>query len=440
MNHPIWDLPLLGSGWIIGIISIIHVSIAHLVVGAGIWLAIMEGRAQRIGDTELLDWLRGRAKALLWLSSIFGAATGVGIWVAIGLVNPTATQHLIRAFVMGWAIEWLLFAGEMATLIVLVRAYDRLKPRQRLVLTRLYALFAWLSLVVINGIITFMLSPGKGWTASHAMWDGFFNATYLPSLLLRTFVALALGGLWALASGGAADAALKPRILKPTALFTLIGVVLAPLAGWYYFHSFPTAAKELVLGNLTGATSLAIGFRWAMWGLAAFMVPALLALWAAFAAKSFRRPAALLGLLLACWGFGGFEWIREVARKPFVIREVMYSNGIRVDQVAGYQKDGFLPQNSWARTFAASKGDTDLARGEAILRSQCLACHTREGYRSLKALTARNSEEDNVLLIQGLRELDPGMNPYLDRMPPFAGTEKEAELVGKYLSTLKNQP
>ncbi len=439
MNHPVWDLPLLGSGWIIGLISIIHVSIAHLVVGGGLWLALLEGRAQRAGDLDLQAWLRGRAKALLWLSSIFGAGTGVGIWVAIGLVNPTATQHLIRAFVMGWAIEWLLFAGEMATLIVLVRAYDRLRPRQRLVVYWLYALCAWLSLVVINGIITFMLSPGKGWVTSHAMWDGFFNATYLPSLLLRTCVALALGGLWALAAGGTADPALQQRVLKPTALFTLVGILLAPLAGWFYFQSFPAAAKALVLGNLKGSSSLAQGFRWALWGLGAFLMPGLLTLWAMLAPRSFRRPAALLGLLLACWGFGGFEWIREVARKPFVIREVMYSNGIRVDQVAGYQKTGFLAQNAWARAFAATKGDTDLAKGEAILRSQCLACHTRNGYRSLKALTAGNSEEDNVALVQGLRELDPALNPYLDFMPPFAGANQEAALVGKYLGSLKDK-
>jgi cytochrome c553 len=437
MNHPVWDLPLLGSGWIIGLISIIHVSIAHLVVGAGIWLALLEGRAQRAQDEELQKWLRARAKALLWLSSIFGASTGVGIWVAIGLVNPTATQHLIRAFVMGWAIEWLLFAGEMATLIVLVQAYDRLRPRQRLVLSWLYALCAWLSLVVINGIVTFMLSPGKGWVNTHHMWDGFFNATYLPSLLLRSFVALALGGLWAMAAAGKAAPGLKTRILRPTAPLVGLGVLLAALSGWYYFQSFPPAGKELVLSNLKGATGLAQGFHWAVMGLGAFLLPGLLAGWAALRPKSFRRPLALLGLLLACWGFGGFEWIREVARKPFVIRDVMYSNGIRVEQVAGYQKDGFLPSNAWARAYAASKGDTDLAKGEAILRSQCLACHTREGYRSLKTLTVSYSESDLVGLIQGLRELDPGMNPYLDRMPPFAGTEQEAELVGKYLSTLK---
>lgn len=439
MNHPVWDLPLLGSGWIIGLISIIHVSIAHLVVGAGLWLALLEGRAQRVGDQELQAWLRSRAKALLWLSSIFGAGTGVGIWVAIGLVNPTATQHLIRAFVMGWAIEWLLFAGEMATLIVLVSAYDRLRPRQRLAVYWLYALCAWLSLVVINGILTFMLSPGKGWTTSHAMWDGFFNATFLPSLLLRTCAALALGGLWALAAGGAADEDLKPRILRPAALFIIVGVLLAPWAGWYYFQSFPAPAKALVLGNLKGTSSLAQGFHWALWGLGAFLIPVFLALWAGLATRSFRRPVALLGLLLACWGFGGFEWIREVARKPFVIREVMYSNGIRVDQVAGYQEGGFLPQNAWARTFATDRGDTDLAKGEAILRSQCLACHTRDGYRSLKALTAGNAEDDNVQFVRGLRERDPALNPYLDFMPPFAGTDQEAALVGKYLSSLKGK-
>jgi mono/diheme cytochrome c family protein len=195
----------------------------------------------------------------------------------------------------------------------------------------------------------------------------------------------------------------------------------------------------LVLGNLKGSTGLAQGFHWALLGLGAFLVPGLLAIWARLAPSTFRRPVALGGLVLACWGFGGFEWIREVARKPFVIRGVMYSNGIRVDQVAVYQKEGFLADNAWARSFAASKGDTDLARGEALFRAQCLACHTREGYRSLRALTAANSPEDNVFFVQGLRELDPALNPYLDRMPPFAGTEQEAEWTGRYLSSLKTR-
>ena len=42
-----------------------------------------------------------------------------------------------------------------------------------------------------------------------------------------------------------------------------------------------------------------------------------------------------------------------------------------------------------------------------------------------------------MAFIQAIRELDPALNPYLDRMPPFAGTEQEAELLGKYLESLK---
>ena len=437
MNHPVWDLPGLGSGWIIGLISIIHVSIAHLVVGAGFWLALLEGRAQRTGDAALSTWLGQRAKALLWLSSIFGAGTGVGIWVAIGLVNPTGTQHLIRAFVMGWATEWALFAGEMGTLIVLAKAWGRLAPRKRRILTWAYAACAWLSLVVINGIITFMLSPGKGWTESHAMWDGFFNPTYLPSLLLRTWVALALGGLWALASAPAPE--LRARVFRPSALLLLAGVLLCVPTAWYYFQAFPAPAQALVRSNLAGASGLAQGFRWALAGLGAFLAPALLALWALRSPGSLRRPAVVLGLLLACWGFGSFEWIREVARKPYVIRGVLYANGVRADEVASHQAEGFLPRNAWARTFAASKGDTELARGEALVRSQCLACHTRDGYRSLRALTGAFSQEDAVAWVQTLRSLDPDMNPYLDKMPPFAGTDQEAEWAGRYLASLNGK-
>ncbi|MCE1229617.1 MAG: cytochrome c [Firmicutes bacterium] len=517
MNHPVWDLPGLGSGWIIGIISIIHVSIAHLVVGVGAWLAVMESRS-REGGPDMALWIQGRAKALLWLSGIFGAGTGVGIWLSIGLVNPTATQHLIRAFVMAWAIEWALFAGEMATLVGLAYFYHRLKPNQRAVLAWSYALCAWLSLVVINGIITFMLTPGT-WPTTHRMWDGFWNATYLPSLLLRTGIALVLGGLWGLAVSAKIPSTLRDRALRPASLFVLAGLVVAAFSAWFYFHELSSAtqvalvdALKLAMGDFRGfliglgmvlglavvafwgVMSLALGalgwsvgirklavvlglmgllfaaliyafggeawralqhfgawlkgagipglthgFRWALMGLGAFLVPAGVALGTLLWPRFLTRFMATVALLLACWGFGGFEWIREVARKPYVIREVMYANGIRKDQVEAYQKGGFLAQNVWARTFAASKGDTDLAKGEALFRAQCLACHTRDGYRSLKRSTAKFAQEDAIAFVQLLRELDPEMNPYLDKMPPFAGTDEEAALAGKYLASLNGK-
>jgi len=70
-------------------------------------------------------------------------------------------------------------------------------------------------------------------------------------------------------------------------------------------------------------------------------------------------------------------------------------------------------------------------------------CHhpllTRYGYRSLKSRTARNAEADDIRLVRQLRQMDPAVNPHLDRMPPFAGNEQEAAWVGKYLSTLSTK-
>ena len=35
MNYPFWDIPHLGSGWVIGLIAIFHVMISQFAVGGG---------------------------------------------------------------------------------------------------------------------------------------------------------------------------------------------------------------------------------------------------------------------------------------------------------------------------------------------------------------------------------------------------------------------
>ena len=37
MNYPFWDIPYLGSGWVIGIIAIFHMMIALFAVGGGLY-------------------------------------------------------------------------------------------------------------------------------------------------------------------------------------------------------------------------------------------------------------------------------------------------------------------------------------------------------------------------------------------------------------------
>lgn len=54
MNYPFWEVPFIGSGWVIGILSIFHVMISHFAVGGGLYLALAERKALR---EQRRDWL-----------------------------------------------------------------------------------------------------------------------------------------------------------------------------------------------------------------------------------------------------------------------------------------------------------------------------------------------------------------------------------------------
>jgi cytochrome bd-type quinol oxidase subunit 1 len=191
MFYPQWEVPKIGGGMVIAAIATVHVFVAHFAVGAGLFIAWTEARMARRPDPILKDFLIRFGRFLVLLSFVFGALTGVGIWFAIGLAAPRATSILIHNFVWGWAAEWALFAVEIAAGYVYYYGFDRLSEGRRRAVAYIYAAAAWGSLVVINGILCFMLTPGK-WLQTHAFWDGFFNPTYWPSLVLRTISSMSL--------------------------------------------------------------------------------------------------------------------------------------------------------------------------------------------------------------------------------------------------------
>lgn len=444
MSYPVWDVPFLGSGWVIGIIAIIHIFLSHFAVGGGLFLPVMEAYAQKRGDVAMLQWLRKHARFFLVITGVAGVGTGVGIWVAIGLGHPQAVGHLIHGFVLAWAIEWVVFLAEMACITVYYYGWDRLSPRRHLAVGWLYALCSWLTLVFINGIITFMLTPGKGWIESKWMWDGFFNSTYVPSLIMRTLVMWALAGVYAFWTGARIeDLDLKERVLRFAARWVLPAYVLLPLVGGWYYFSIPALSREVMNVGVIGAAAgnFSLVTRVAMLTVMSTATLGILVYFGPFRnPRSFTRSMATAVALLALMATGAAEWAREVARKPYVIRDVMYSSGVRVDQVDQFQREGYLPHSVWAREYAAMKGDTDLAKGEAIFRGQCLACHTREGYRSMKAFMAPRDLDSTRNMMRLLRSRDPKQNIYLRFMPPLAASEPEAEQLAAYLHAMAHPP
>jgi hypothetical protein len=104
MNYPFWDVPIIGSGWVIGAIAIFHVLISHFAVGGGFYLPMAEAKALREGREDWLQVIRGHSKFFLILTGVFGAVSGVGIWFSIGLANPEADSAQ-DAFARGLGIR-----------------------------------------------------------------------------------------------------------------------------------------------------------------------------------------------------------------------------------------------------------------------------------------------------------------------------------------------
>jgi len=336
MNYPVWDIPYLGHGMLMAIVAIVHVYVAHFAIGGGLFLVLTEALGHREKNSGILDYVKRHSHFFLLLSMVFGAVTGVGIWFTIATINPSATSALIHLFVFGWAIEWVFFMGEIVALFVYVYTFDKLAPNKHMFIGWLYFIFAWLSLFVINGIITFMLTPGE-WVMDRSVWSGFFNPTMLPSLVFRTFLALMLAGLFGfLTATRLPDADIRNRMVSHCAKWLFVPLVFMAAAGYWYLEAIPGGPRAIMghspeMHPLVGVMSVA--------------VPLIVLLGLAMAVKlpvTVKKPLAYVLLATGLAYMGAFEWIREAARRPYVIPGYLYSNGVVVGEEEAIMKAGFL--------------------------------------------------------------------------------------------------
>jgi cytochrome bd ubiquinol oxidase subunit I len=441
MDYPTW-VPGIGGGVVIGIISIVHVLVSHFAVGGGIAMAVVETLSLRRRDPALRALARRSSTMLILISTVFGAISGVAIWFSIGLVAPAATSALIHNFAWGWAIEWTFFILEVATALAWAATWDRVRPRTHLLFIWLYAFAAFMSLVVIQGILAFMLTPGR-WLETHRFWDGLLNPSYVPGLVLRTGICLLLaGGYLVLAAQREKDTTARGRLVRLLAWFQVAGAVLAWVSfPWWQRMALPGGLETVFAGAATTLHGMQGTVSLARIGLA---VASGLSLFALVLPRWHRWPTAVVTLLAAFTFFGAYERVREGARKPFVIHGWMFSNGIRVDQVPVLNERGVLTSSGWA-SRAAAVGN--LEAGEQIFRIQCSACHTRNGYNSIRTRLGAADPERIAGLISLMRadaetwaaavtagartvERDRLTYPY---MPPLVGTEEDAAALAEYL-------
>ncbi|HMP52061.1 MAG TPA: hypothetical protein PKD05_10965, partial [Candidatus Melainabacteria bacterium] len=430
MNYPLWDVPVIGGSWVIGIIAIVHIYVSHFAVGGGAWLAMVEHLAYKKNDERLYDYLKSHSRFFVLITTVFGAVTGVGIWFSISLVNPDGTASLIQIFTLGWAEEYLFFVAELATAFAYYYTWNTLDRAKHLQLARFYFIFSVFTLVIINGIITFQLTPG-GWIESKNWLHGFFNQTYLPSLIIRLLIMFAIAGMYGLVTATRIkDEHLRVYMVRFCARWLMPIFFLGPIVGLYYLYNVPQASITTIF---EGIQSSGLG-NFSILARALYLCLILSGTVLIFAyvgpylnPRGFTFKIALAFMVCGLLTTGTAEWMREMLRKPYVVYDYMYSNGIRKTEIPELQKKNFYNATKWH-----TADNTDIAHGKTIFKYQCMSCHTENGYRSMKKLIGERDKEAVVGFLNLMKETDPEKNPYSGLMPPFVGDQEDMDKLAAY--------
>lgn len=437
MEYPFWYVPFITAPMLIPVIAVPHVIVAQFAVGAGILLADLVRRAHRDGNSDMLHYLHGLARFFVLITVVFGAVTGVGIWWTIGLTSPETTSALIHIFVFGWAAEWTAFVVELVAAFAFYYLWDRLTPREHVIIGWIYAGAAWVSLVLINGIISFMLTSG-GWTPGQGFFAAFFNPSFAPQALLRTGGSIVIAALAIVfhASFRSDQSDLKHQVVRAVSQWALAGMVLIALGGAWYMIAMPDHAQLNLLRAPILLVMTAMNFA------VTLVVVAALAWGLVSGARWITPPSALLLLLAGALAITTGEFVREGTRKPYRIENYLIAPGVLVRQIPAFQKTGFIAHSRWAKFYlrqtARSAGSATVEQtaqietGAAIFQYHCGSCHAFYGYNGIKPILAPWTPE---LIRDGVRNLHR-TNP---AMPPWLGTRAEQDALSAYLVRLSEE-
>ena len=443
MHYPWWYVPFLTAPLLIAAISTFHIFISMYAVGGGLFLAVETRYAYRTGNKDYLAYLHDHAWFFILLTVVLGAISGVGIWWTIGLASPLATETLIHAFVFGWAMEYVFFVLEIASAFIFYYYWDRLKPQTHQTIGWIYAVSAWISLVLITGITAFMLNPGD-WVQNPDFWVGFFNPETVPQIIARTGGAFLLASLYVYlhAAFRVKNSALRNLIAARSASPALLGSVFVTIGGILWYVALPESAKAaLVAASALNILMLLIFAVTAVIFVMLYLGP-------------YRNPGwlspgfAILLFVCGLAAIGTGEFIREAVRKPYIVYNVVLGNQILPQEISTSRQTGYLQSGTWTRAFIAGEypqlltngqidtnkiltlPKSDQARiGQVIFQYHCNDCHAVSGYSGVDQLI-RGWSPDMIRMVVD----HPERAQFF--MPPFAGTPAEAQALTEYLLTI----
>ncbi|MDD5391956.1 MAG: c-type cytochrome [Thiothrix sp.] len=455
-DFPIFDMPLVGHRLMFAFDAIVHVFISHgAAVGGSIILVLAQWFAIKNNDRKFDELAYKIFFTFFVLATAVGALTGIGIWIHVNIINPAAIGALLRVFFWKWFIEWIVFNLEMIFLLIWFLTW-KARPlgtpgkKSHFKIGLYYAIASWLTMAIITAILGFMMTPGN-WLASDFPTKpdylaSLMNPSWIPSLGFRTFFSV----IWAASAAmmlswffTKQDEELRAQAMRFFGRILAACIIPMIVFGYWYYLQFPQAAKDLftmgvITRRLIATPELAtiVTVALALLSLASMLYlyfkPKKAAVWIALV--MFIANAALIS---------EFERVREFVRKPYIIYGYMYANGVRVQDMALLNKEGYLKNaafvpEEYRNPTATTPPEIRIKTGEYLYQMQCRYCHTINGVNSVKARITNLGIQGNAdALYQRIKGLNSAATPF---MPPFAGTDEEMKALAAYLATLNAPP
>jgi len=403
----------------------------------------MESKAYRENRPELLEFVRKYSLFILIFSYVFGSLSGIGIWFAATVANPRGISGLIHNYVWGWATEWVFFLIEVSGVFIYYYTLGKVDRRTHLRIGWIFAIASWTTMVVITGILAFMVSPGK-WPVTGGFFDGFFNQTYWPQLLMRTTLMFAVAAAYAiLVASRLKDESVKRTAAAAASRWGMAGLVLGGLFFVLYLKTLPADARGLV-----GTVMVPAGLKA---GMAVFAL--LLFLYFAYVSArplQARLVPALLAVVVLFGGIWSTERMREMIRKPYIIPQYMYSNQIIgrdipaegvASEVSAINEKGILKTAAFVPEGLREVDESNLVEaGRMVALIECSSCHVmgERGLRPMPQMIRRLEFRPHAEAETEIREIEGfidvlGAYPF---MAPFVGTPGEKTALAAYLHSI----
>ncbi|MBN2866583.1 MAG: cytochrome c [Thiotrichales bacterium] len=439
--YPTWYEPTVGSGWVVALIATFHVLASHTSVGAALLFAYLSHKAYREDRDDLLDFVKKYGLFLMVFTYVAGSITGPGIWYSTTVASPNGIGALIHSFVWKWATEWVFFVIEVVGVYMIVYLVGKVDKRTHMKISILFGIASFATMIIIIGILSFMMMPGKEqWFAEGGYLNGFYGTNTFIQMGMRVafmFTMTAVVGGIVVAS--IKDVAFKKEMARKLGWLGIIATLIGAALFQLYLTSVPSQAllvMENRLPDYFGPSIIAVLAGTLAYFIITMLRPQTLV-------QGFAGGMAVVILVAGLWPE---ETARESMRKPWVAGQYVYSNQVIGRDVPGMdiqsqlpiiEKVGILQAHPFTPEHLKTVTDGNkIQAGEFIAMTYCSNCHSpsQTGIRPLhryfpEGITQARMES----YVRGV--LTTGNIAYMPKMPMI---ESEVKALSAYL-LLNNQ-